>query len=80
MTCKYCGGDTKVTDTGTANDFVIRKRLCIMCNQSFFTIEEDFDDDVEATKVLNKLKKKKDVEDISVSKTYTFKKGERKPK
>ena len=46
MTCPVCGSETKIVDTGSDVDIVIRKRKCTSqnCTYYFFTTE------VESTK------------------------------
>lgn len=41
MTCPVCGSDTKIIDSGSDVDIVIRKRKCVSenCNYYFFTQE-----------------------------------------
>lgn len=41
--CRECGGKTKVTNTITKEDCIIRKRMCLRCQRHFFT-KEVFDD------------------------------------
>jgi transcriptional regulator NrdR family protein len=41
MTCLYCGGKTKVIDTGRSTEEVIRRRKCLECGKLFFTAERD---------------------------------------
>ena len=40
MKCPYCGSnDLKVTDTRTKGNYIKRKRQCIKCKGTFYTIE-----------------------------------------
>ena len=43
MTCPNCGGDTKVIDSRSNIDHVIRRRKCRECGHCFYTIETDVD-------------------------------------
>lgn len=45
MTCPVCGSKTKVKDTGTDVDCIIRKRVCLNaeCKFIFYTMETECD-------------------------------------
>ena len=69
MTCKRCGGDTKVTYSkkerrepvpGSAIDLVRRRRKCLRCGKPFFTRERREDDAEELTKALETALKGKE--------------------
>jgi transcriptional regulator NrdR family protein len=41
MTCLYCGGKTKVMDSASSTEEVVRRRKCLECGKLFFTVERD---------------------------------------
>ena len=43
MTCPKCGEDTKVIDSRSECDSVLRTRQCVACDYRFKTIELDND-------------------------------------
>lgn len=45
MTCPICGSKTKVKDTGTDVDCIVRKRICLNneCKYVFYTMEIECD-------------------------------------
>lgn len=45
MTCPVCGYKTKVKDTGTDVDCIVRKRICLNgeCKYVFYTMETECD-------------------------------------
>ena len=43
MNCPYCGEATKVMETGTGQDEIIRRRKCLSCGKLFHTVERDID-------------------------------------
>jgi len=58
MTCLCCGGKTKVMDSGSSTEEVIRRRKCLECGKLFFTAERDISLN-EGRKLLEEYKKKK---------------------
>ena len=69
MTCKLCGGETKVTYSkkgrrepvpGSAIDLVRRRRKCLRCGEPFSTRERREDDAEGLTKALETALKGKD--------------------
>lgn len=58
MTCIYCGGDTKVIDTCGGTDEIIRRRRCLTCRKTFYTVESDIDNKLGAM-IMNQYKKAK---------------------
>lgn len=45
MTCVYCGEDQlKIIDSRSGPDEVIRKRKCLICGKTFYTVERDIGD------------------------------------
>lgn len=43
MTCLYCGGSTKVIESRSSTEEVIRRRKCLDCGKLFYTAERDID-------------------------------------
>lgn len=44
MKCPECEGKTKVVDSGEYIGLRIRRRNCLICKHSFYTVEEETDD------------------------------------
>lgn len=57
MTCPVCGCKTKVKDTGTDVDCIIRKRVCLNdeCKFIFYTMETECDN-MKGKLLLNEFK------------------------
>ena len=43
MLCEICEGKTRVINTRTDVDHVVRKRMCLKCGHIFYTQEIDMD-------------------------------------
>lgn len=43
MLCEICEGKTRVINTRTDVDHVVRKRICLKCGHIFYTQEIDMD-------------------------------------
>ena len=43
MLCEICEGKTRVINTRTDVDHVVRKRMCLKCGHIFYTQEIDVD-------------------------------------
>ena len=56
MKCIKCNGNTKVTETASTLLFVLRKRKCLECGNSFIT-REVIDNAVGMNAVFNKIRK-----------------------
>lgn len=46
MKCKFCGGDTKVTDKRESPDGTRRRRECLKCKKRFTTYEKAEDKEI----------------------------------
>ena len=46
MKCKFCGGDTKVTDKRESPEGARRRRECLKCKKRFTTYEKPDDKDI----------------------------------
>lgn len=41
MNCKFCNNKTSVVDTVPYNHKVYRRRRCVSCDKTFYTVEVD---------------------------------------
>jgi len=62
MTCPVCGSETKIIDSGSDVDIVIRKRQCVnmLCRYIFTTVEIECTktDEENTNKLLKEIRKK----------------------
>lgn len=65
MTCPICGSKTKVKDTGTDVDCIVRKRMCLnnKCNYVFYTMETECDNK-KGKLLLNELRYSNTINDL----------------